>query len=514
MHARLPIAALLAAASACAATPAAAPPVEAEAHATAHPPVPAPRHEDLRALRLDLRDGDPAVRLAAAHGAGLLALRAASAARPAAAGDEAEALDVTLAGALATESDPAVRRALVWSMGRRGGPIDALLREVESANPLLRSEALYALGFAHARAALGAAVRAAGDGDAKGRGAATGGVIDAAAVRGFGATHGTIDTAAGAGDANVRAAAADRAIDTAAVRAAGAPAAALDAIAAAAVRAAGDEAAEVRAAAAWLLARLADPAHEELAAALARDGDPQVRAFAARALGRTTSTPSLLEALLGDPAAIVRVEAARGLIDGYRRAATAGAKGRADLRMEEAFAAALERSAAALARQREAGAGGAALQPLLALDGAALPAAAAETVRAALAAQAPTPIVRAERGAQEGDVVLAAGGAVVHLVLEPGAPAEAFRALVAAGALHGRPLRHDPHAAPGDAMPSRPTAWRRGSVGLAGDGSLRITFARTPELDGIATSIGWVSLGLEALENLPPGAAVERAVLR
>lgn len=128
-----------------------------------------------------------------------------------------------------------------------------------------------------------------------------------------------------------------------------------------------DRSPEVRGALAFALIWLEDPAREELAAALARDGDPQVRAWAARAVGEVASTPSLLEALAGDPVATVRVEAVRGLQSGARRAATAGRKGHRDLAMEEAFEEALQRTAGALAREAAAGKGAIATAPLLLL---------------------------------------------------------------------------------------------------------------------------------------------------
>ena len=98
-----------------------------------------------------------------------------------------------------------------------------------------------------------------------------------------------------------------------------------------------------------------------------------------------------------------------------------------------------------------------------------------------------------------------------------GAAADRFRALVEAGALDGRAIRPVPHGlelelagVPGGA----PGSWRRGSVGFGPDGSLLVGFARTPELDGVSTSFGSVAAGLDRLENLRPGATIERAVLR
>ncbi len=297
---------------------------------------------DRAALAPALVDSDPAMRAAAVRGLGQLQLPG----------------DAAIVQALLGDVDEAVRREAAVAAGLIGLSWEPLVPEARDAlaaaaaaalvkeeTPAARSALVWALGRTGGAAAA-PALLAVLDGDED---------VPAALT-----SIGLLARYHGAG-AGASAAVADRAFDP-------------------------DPA--TRAAAAFALIHLRDPAREELLSALVRDGDPQVRAFAARALGEVTRRPSLLEALLGDPVAIVRVEAARGLLAAAAHSRQAGVKRRADLTMEASFAEALHRSTAALALQLRRGRKAEALQPLVLLLRGDLPTAAAAAAMDGLAGNA------------------------------------------------------------------------------------------------------------------------------
>lgn len=94
---------------------------------------------------------------------------------------------------------------------------------------------------------------------------------------------------------------------------------------------AGDASPGVRVGVAFALANLPHPSARAAAGRLARDAEPDARAFAARALGKVAEEPSLLVALGGDPVARVRVEAVRGLQALRLRGGAGGPKAEAAL---------------------------------------------------------------------------------------------------------------------------------------------------------------------------------------
>lgn len=280
------------------------------------------------------------------------------------------------------------------------------------------------------------------------------------------------------------------------------------AAAAAAASHARDEDPSTRAAAAFLLAALGDPSTSEWLAALARDGEAQVRAFAARGLARVAENPSLLEALLGDPAVPVRVEAAHALAE----AADGGA----------IFALAIERGASSLAHRLASG-DRSVLQPLVILAPHVRTLSVRAKVTEALQTGEGVLPVRAV-AAGPGSLELRTPAGIVLVALDPAAPAEAIARLqqaIASGELVGAALEQPeigrridlPLQAEVTAAPPPLGQWDRGTLGVDPAGRWTLALSRMPGLDGIATPIGRVQQGMEVLERLRPGEEIVGAVL-